>query len=206
LTQRPFYTREGGIVDNFLSYYNRGVREKITRDVMEHVSPQLHADGFTLSVACGWDKRGDVRVDLHPGAVGKNIRADARILPFADHTFDNVLGLAFLHHIRDYERAIEEMVRVTRIGGRILLLEPSLFHPHSIHFTHILGLTRERPIWGKNVKAVLGRKCKLLLDDTFFGLRFAHFFIRHYELLIRIGKEVPKPLHGYFVIVAQRIR
>jgi hypothetical protein len=206
LRRSLFYTREGGVIDNFLSFYNRGVREKITSNVLNQVGRQLHPAGFTLSVACGWDTRGDVRVDLHPGAVGKNVRADARILPFADQSFDNVLGLAFLHHIKDYQRAIEEIVRVTRIGGRILLLEPSLFHPHSIHFTHAFGLTKERPIWGKSVKQVLAQKCEIMLDDTFFGLRFAHFFLRHYETLVRIGREVPKPLQGYFVIVSQRTR
>lgn len=206
LSQRVFYTREGGIIDNFLSYYNRGVRERITNDVMIKVAPKLHAGGLTLSVACGWDTRGDVRVDLHPGAVGKNVRADARILPFRDELFDNVLGLAFLHHIRNYDTALEEMIRVTRVGGRILLLEPSIFHPHSIHFTHAFGLTRERPIWGKNVKGVLAHRCELLIDDMFFGLRFAHFFVRHYDYLLRIGKQVPKTLQGYFVFVAQRIR
>jgi SAM-dependent methyltransferase len=206
LTQTTLRTRQGGLVDNFLSYYNRGVRERITADIMTKLGPLLHEDGFTLSVACGWDNRGDVRIDLHPGAVGKNVRADARVLPFPDESFDNVLGLAFLHHIKDYPHAIEEMVRVTRVGGRILLMEPGLFHPHSIHFTHIFGLTKERPIYVNGVKAALLQKCQLLADDAFFGLRFAHFFLRHYDSLIKVGNSVPKPFQGYFLLVAERVR
>lgn len=197
-------TREGGLIDNFLSYYNRGVRERITADVMTNLGSLLHDGGFTLSVACGWDKRGDVRIDLHPNALGKSVRADARVMPFPDECFDNVLGLAFLHHIKDYSRAVGEMVRVTRVGGRILLVEPNLLHPHSIHFTHMFGLTKERPIYVNGVKAALLIRCELLADDAFFGLRFAHFFLRHYDSLIRIGKSVPKPLQGYFILVAER--
>ncbi len=173
---------------------------------MTKLGPLLHDGGYTLSVACGWDMRGDVRVDLHPGAVGRTVRADARGLPFSDESFDNVLGLAFLHHIKDYHNAVKEMVRVVKIGGRILLMEPGLFHPHSIHFTHMFGLTQERPIYSNGVKAALLKRCELLADDAFFGLRFAHFFLRHYDSLIRIGESVPKSLQGYFVLVAERRR
>ena len=206
MTQSLQRTREGGLIDNFLSYYNRGVREKITAEVMTKLGSLLHEDGFTLSVACGWDKRGDVRIDLHPGAVGKNVRADARVLPFPDEAFDNVLGLAFLHHIKDYPRSVGEMVRVTKVGGRILLMEPNLLHPHSIHFTHMFGLTKERPIYVNGVKAPLMERCELLAQEGFFGLRFAHFFLRHYDSLIKIGEPVPKSLQGYFILVAERVR
>ena len=175
-------------------------------DVMAKLGPLLHERGYTLSVACGWDKRGDVRVDLHPNAVGKTVRADARTLPFRAESFDNVLGLAFLHHIKDYSKAVEEMVRVVKIGGRILLMEPSLFHPHSIHFTHMFRLTKERPIYANRVKSALLSRCELLSDETFFGLRFAHFFLRHYETLIRVGEAVPRTMKGYFLLVAQRIK
>jgi len=53
-------------------------------------------------------------------------RADAEALPFADESFDLVLGHAVLHHLPDLERAFEEFARVLRPGGRIIFAgEPS---------------------------------------------------------------------------------
>jgi ubiquinone/menaquinone biosynthesis C-methylase UbiE len=52
--------------------------------------------------------------------------ADAEHLPFADESFDLVLGHAVLHHIPDLERAFSEFRRVLRPGGEILFAgEPS---------------------------------------------------------------------------------
>ena len=50
--------------------------------------------------------------------------ADACRLPFADATFDSTFCVAVLQHIREPERAIAEFARVTRPGGRVLVVEP----------------------------------------------------------------------------------
>src|SRR5205085_11130002 len=77
--------------------------------------------------------------DISPGMVtmlGSNARrlglevriarADAESLPFADQSFDLVLGHAVLHHLPDLERAFAEFRRVLRPGGRIVFAgEPS---------------------------------------------------------------------------------
>ena len=56
----------------------------------------------------------------------KALRADAESLPFADRSFDLVLGHAVLHHLPDLERAFAEFHRVLRPGGRIVFAgEPS---------------------------------------------------------------------------------
>src|SRR5579884_1852035 len=53
-------------------------------------------------------------------------RADAESLPFADESFDLVLGHAVLHHLPDLDRAFGEFHRVLRPGGRIVFAgEPS---------------------------------------------------------------------------------
>jgi ubiquinone/menaquinone biosynthesis C-methylase UbiE len=58
----------------------------------------------------------------------KTARADAESLPFADQSFDLVLGHAVLHHIPDLERAFAEFHRVLRPGGRLVFAgEPSRF-------------------------------------------------------------------------------
>jgi ubiquinone/menaquinone biosynthesis C-methylase UbiE len=56
----------------------------------------------------------------------KAARADAESLPFADGSFDLVLGHAVLHHLPNLRRAFAEFHRVLRPGGRIVFAgEPS---------------------------------------------------------------------------------
>jgi len=56
----------------------------------------------------------------------KTARADAESLPFADSSFDLVLGHAVLHHLPNLRRAFAEFHRVLRPGGRIVFAgEPS---------------------------------------------------------------------------------
>ena len=53
-------------------------------------------------------------------------RVDAERLPFADESFDLVLGHAVLHHIPDLQRAFAEFARVLAPGGTVLFAgEPS---------------------------------------------------------------------------------
>lgn len=54
--------------------------------------------------------------------------AHAEALPFADESFDLVLGHAVLHHIPDLPRAWREFARVLRPGGTVLFAgEPSRY-------------------------------------------------------------------------------
>jgi len=46
---------------------------------------------------------------------------NAEALPFVADSFDLVYCLAALHHIGDPVRAVEEMTRVCRPGGRVVL-------------------------------------------------------------------------------------
>jgi SAM-dependent methyltransferase len=50
--------------------------------------------------------------------------ADACALPFPDATFDSTFTVAVLQHISDVSRAVAELARVTRPGGRIVAVEP----------------------------------------------------------------------------------
>jgi SAM-dependent methyltransferase len=55
--------------------------------------------------------------------------ADVERLPFADATFDAIIGNAVLHHLR-LDRALVELWRVLRPGGRICFAEPNWLNPH----------------------------------------------------------------------------
>jgi ubiquinone/menaquinone biosynthesis C-methylase UbiE len=60
------------------------------------------------------------------GLTVRTARADAGSLPFADQSFDLVLGHAVLHHLPDLRRSFAEFHRVLRPGGRLAFAgEPS---------------------------------------------------------------------------------
>lgn len=50
--------------------------------------------------------------------------ADACKLPFADDTFDSTYCVAVLQHVRELSTAVQEFARVSRPGGRVLVVEP----------------------------------------------------------------------------------
>jgi SAM-dependent methyltransferase len=67
--------------------------------------------------------------DAYAATRGINARvgyaaADAVKLPFADAVFDSTYCVAVLQHIRDLSGALEEISRVTRPEGRVLVVEP----------------------------------------------------------------------------------
>jgi SAM-dependent methyltransferase len=90
--------------------------------------------GFFLLnlMQAGLTARGSV-TDLSPGMVAAALRnaenlgldvdgrvADAEQIPYADATFDVVVGHAVLHHIPDLDAAFREVLRVLKPGGRFL--------------------------------------------------------------------------------------
>nr|MBA3907564.1 methyltransferase domain-containing protein [Pseudonocardiales bacterium] len=90
--------------------------------------------GFFLLnlMQAGLAKRGSA-TDLSPGMVAAALRnaehlgldvdgrvADAEQIPYADATFDVVVGHAVLHHIPDLDAAFREVLRVLKPGGRFV--------------------------------------------------------------------------------------
>ena len=79
--------------------------------------------------------------------------ADAESLPFADESFDLVLGHAVLHHLPDLERAFAEFHRVLAPGGRILFAgEPSRFGDR-IAVWPKRGAVKLAPLWRSLLRA-----------------------------------------------------
>jgi SAM-dependent methyltransferase len=64
-------------------------------------------------------------VEAYNGDGLRGVAGSASAIPFVDQSFGLVWSLGLLHHLGDAEftRAVTEMLRVTRPGGRILILD-----------------------------------------------------------------------------------
>ncbi|HLH14054.1 MAG TPA: class I SAM-dependent methyltransferase [Solirubrobacteraceae bacterium] len=79
--------------------------------------------------------------------------ADAERLPFADESFDLVLGHAVLHHIPDLARAFAEFERVLAPGGTVLFAgEPSRYGDRIARVPKRLASTLA-PAWRRAIGA-----------------------------------------------------
>ncbi len=90
----------------------------VTRDVARRIAPHGRAIGLDpgpgfLTIARDLAEREGL------GALVEFREGDALVLPFHDAEFDAVLAATVLSHIPDGERAVPEMVRVVRRGGRV---------------------------------------------------------------------------------------
>jgi len=137
------------------------------------------------------------RLDLD-GLSGTVVEADAEALPFPDASFDFVWSWGVLHHSADTGRALAEVARVLRPGGRLALM---VYHRNSITFwvNYVLirgvllgGLVRESADelanrWSDGVIARHYTRQTLAkaLDPWFDGIRT--------EVTGQIGEAVPLP-------------
>lgn len=61
------------------------------------------------------------------------VNGAGEFLPFADDTFDLVLSHEVLEHVQDDRLAVQEIARVLRAGGRLVLFVPNRGYPFETH-------------------------------------------------------------------------
>ncbi len=63
--------------------------------------------------------------EVPAGAKASTVSGDALGLPFPDDHFDHVIASEILEHLREDEKAMHELVRVVKPGGRVVVTVPS---------------------------------------------------------------------------------
>jgi len=98
--------------------------------------------------------------ESHPAGRSQTLVADALCLPFADGTFDAVIASEVLEHIGDDERAIAEISRVLKPGGRLAVSVPR-WYPERICW----AISREyHSNAGGHVRIYRGRELRQQLE------------------------------------------
>jgi ubiquinone/menaquinone biosynthesis C-methylase UbiE len=81
------------------------------------------------------------------------VATDAESLPFADGSFDLVIGHAILHHIPDLAQAFREFARVLAPGGTVLFAgEPSRYGDRIANVPK-RAATTVAPLWRRAIRA-----------------------------------------------------
>lgn len=131
---------------------------------------------------------------------------DAKALPFKTHRFDAVYCHNMLHHIVDPLTLVQEMNRVAKPEGALLIRDLIRVSPLWIPFhVHILGLPYNKLMkkeYRDSIKAALSRKewTQLLERSRIEAARNARFFVTHQGIERPAKKrrasrvEVPTPL------------
>jgi len=197
------------VIDRHLERLTRKFRRKFQEFLSKYIEDDLSLDKnekdaiLTLNVGCADNFWGKIRLDIEKTPAA-NILADARCLPFRSSVFDIVGALSVLHHIGEYEKALSEIIRVTKPGGKIIGWEPIVFHPYLINITYIFKLTSERGINPMRIRRFLLRHGADVVKESYLlALRpILLFFPSYIERLMKFDRFLPKPLRGYYFYVA----
>lgn len=73
------------------------------------------------------------RVRVARNDIANALVAAGEALPYAANCFDVVLSHEVIEHVVDDRRSLRELLRVTRVGGRILLFCPNRWYPFETH-------------------------------------------------------------------------
>lgn len=195
-----------------------------------HFATSLVADRVVLDIACGAGygsallARGAARVtgaDISPEAIDHartryaslaNVefrQADCAALPFADGSFDVVVSFETIEHIAAQEAFLDEVRRVLRPGGLVILS-----CPNKIEYTDKRGITNEfhvRELQRDELDALVAPR---FAHAAWYGQRPSFYSVVWPELgashgeIFEVGEaaaDTPSPGHRrpmYFIVAA----
>lgn len=92
---------------------------------------------------------------------------DVQALPFEDASFDCVVAAWMLYHVPDVERALAEIARVLRPGGRLVAVTNSSRHYQELR--ELMGVTDAVPFRAEDADEILARHFDAVERRNAFG-------------------------------------
>lgn len=165
-----------GAGTDFIQWVRAGAKSygvDLTEEAVEHVGNRLRVYGLSAE---------EVRV------------ADAEDLPYADNTFDLVYSWGVIHHTPDTIKALEEIIRVARIGGIIKVMVYNRRSLNAFYQYLRFGLLGGKPFksisWvlyynmeSIGTKAFTIREMKRILADYPVRIKYIRANVTKYDLL-----------------------
>jgi SAM-dependent methyltransferase len=121
LTDEPFYRAYQQRVRDLLHPVPRRRYLEVgagTGASAAHLRDERHVDVITV------DRAQFMAAAMRAHGLTRIAVADAHYLPFASSTFDGAWADRTLQHLTDPYRAIDELIRIVRPGGRVVLADP----------------------------------------------------------------------------------
>lgn len=170
-----------------------------------------------LDIGCGANKvAGAVGMDVNPRTAADVIHdLDDLPYPFADDSFDEVIGRHVIEHVQNPMAVMAELHRITRAGGTVKLLAPhwtnpdfatDLTHRNHLNSYSFRNLTAERAVFDFYTEARFKQKvCRVTLlnlwkltgleylinlDNRHPRWRFVRKFWEQYLNAVMRGKEI----------------
>lgn len=84
--------------------------------------PRRCRQAVAFDFSAGMLRQARRRLEANTGPDVGLLQANAERLPFADHSFDRVLAAYVMTVVPDTSRAVAELLRVVRPGGRVVLI------------------------------------------------------------------------------------
>jgi SAM-dependent methyltransferase len=134
---------------------------------------------------------------------------DMTAMPFADNSVDAFFSAFALEHVKDYQKAIAEMKRTLKPGGRLLLVVPFLYYYHGapsdyVRFTgsYLNELFVDMKIYAMHPLGTRGLCIAEFFDERSFtpvdSSRLARFFYKILTMLLVAGYSIrPKQMPGF---------
>ncbi len=164
--------------------------EVAIQDAVESFAGRLGEGEVVLDAGAGegqyrghFGKARYVGVDLGVGDAawnygGLDALCDLNALPFRDGVFGAALNVVTLEHLRDPQLALNEVARVMKMGGELLLVAPHEWEVHQsphdyFRYTrHGLELLLQRAGFGEISVEAVGGYFRLLARRLLNGLQF----------------------------------
>lgn len=152
------------------------------------------------------------------GLKGRGVNADAEKLPFKDDSFDVVYSFGVLHHTPDTQKAIDEVLRVMKPGGKCVIM---LYHKGYAYYIlwllhgykRIFGIYSQDKLTSqydntplsrlyskKEIRSVFRDFKALELSMTTFGGAQRHPVLKHVHAMLQRSKFLMDRFGSFMII------